>query len=329
MARKAKYVEGKDFNLLLPFKVKGMGMDEENTEVIKIEGYANYSGDIDVADSCCFIDRTNDVVVPAGMDISNYKKNPVILLNHDRDYPIGKGIDIQKRADGIYVVAEIHAGAMDDEDFYTIKNGLISSFSIGFRTKAGEFRTINDTDVYFITKAELHEISVVTIPCNTESGFSIIKSFGTDGFRGQIPTQPKVVEEKSYCGDETMKLKRSELLPADVVEQYKSLGLHAELEGEVEVSTKSFIEQTIAKHFADLETKLLSAIEEKFKSEEVPAETPAETPAEEEKPASNEEVPAGTEEGKSDEGAVEEKYEEADAIKALSATIAETLKAFA
>ncbi len=325
MARKPKYINDKSFNIMLPFSVKELGMSqgEDSYKVIKIEGYASYSGDTE-SDSCCFIDRSNDVVVPAGMDLGPYTKNPVVLLNHDRDYPIGKSIDIQKKPDGIFVTAEIHEGAMEDEDFYAIEKGLVNSFSIGFRTKAGEFRTVNDNDVYFMTKTELFEVSVVTIPCNTESGFSITKSFGTDGFGAfnEPPAQPVPAVTKSVYGDDTMKLKQKELLTAEGVEQYKALGLDALLEGEVEVSTKSYIDSHVAKQLYALKLEIIAEVAEKFKAVEVA--DPTET-TEEETSASEEAVEEATE---AVEDNVEAKSTEVETVKSLSEMITQ-LKALA
>ena len=108
-----KDIQNKDFNLQVGFKVKEAM--ESNEDVVIIEGYANYFGNSKDDDySEVYIDRANEVVVPSGIDIRAYKKNPVILLNHDRTKVIGRAVTVTKKADGLFIKAEIHKGACDD-----------------------------------------------------------------------------------------------------------------------------------------------------------------------------------------------------------------------
>ena len=138
----------KDFSLQIGFRVKEDSTSENET--ITIEGYGNYYGKSSGEDySEVYIDRAGEVVVPSGMDVKAYKKNPVVLLNHDRSRVIGKALSVTKKDDGIYVKAEIHKGACDDEVYYSIKNGLVQTFSIGFRCLAGEYKEVNKNNVFF------------------------------------------------------------------------------------------------------------------------------------------------------------------------------------
>ena len=51
-------------------------------------------------------DRMNEVLDPAGIDMSNYKKNPVVLWAHDYTKPpIGKAMWIKK--DGVGVLSKV------------------------------------------------------------------------------------------------------------------------------------------------------------------------------------------------------------------------------
>lgn len=128
-----------------------------------------------------FVDRMDEIVSPGAlagsMDI--YMKSPVVLRDHDRSLVIGKTIDYQVVADGLFVTIEIMKGTEDaDEAWAQIEFGALNAFSIGFIPKnidlSGEYPVINDL--------ELLEISVVSIPANRESLFSIAKAFelGTD-----------------------------------------------------------------------------------------------------------------------------------------------------
>lgn len=327
-----KDIQNKDFNLQIGFKVKEAM--EANEDIVIIEGYANYFGnskDDDYSD--VYIDRANEVVVPSGIDIKAYKKNPVILLNHDRTKVIGRAVTVTKKADGLFIRAEIHKGACEDETFYSIKNGLISTFSIGFRCEAGEYKEVNKTNVFFITKSSLLETSAVTIPCNHESTFQVVKAFGEEGFYAEdeettkginadMPTHADDVH-KSTTGDNTMMIALKELLSAADVEKFKSLGLEASLDEEKEVSTKQYVDQLVAKSVADA----VAAEFEKVKAAAVEQEKGEEQ--------TDEKQEEGSEEGtKSDEGSADADQEEQKSVseeitKSLSelSTAIEKLKA--
>lgn len=307
-----KDIQNKDFNLQVDFKVKA---EQESTDdILVIEGIANYFGEVKGEDySQVYIDRVGDVVVPSGMDLKWYKKNPVLLHNHDRDKVIGKALSVTKKDDGIYLKAEVHKGACEEEVFYAIKNGLIRTFSIGFACKAGEFKEIGTRNVYFITRSELREISCVTIPANAESMFELKSLDDSEGFYAEEETTDKGTNadtptrtddvHKSTIGDNTMKIALKELLSAAEVERFKSLGLEASLDEEKEVSTKQYIDQLVAKAVAEAVAaeleKIKAATEEQEKGEDQTEEKQEE----------------GSEEGtKSDEGSKDADQEEAKSV---------------
>ena len=74
----------------------------------------------------------------------------------------------------------------------------MKSFSVGFRVKDGKYNREDDSTT--ITEVELLEISVVSIPCNQESLFSIRKSFESDeeykSFVDTMDEQPEEDKEK-------------------------------------------------------------------------------------------------------------------------------------
>ena len=212
--------------------------------------------------------------MPSGMDVKAYKKNPVVLLNHDRSRVIGKALSVTKKDDGIYVKAEIHKGACDDEVYYSIKNGLVQTFSIGFRCLAGEYKEVNKNNVFFITKSALLEVSCVTIPCNQESTFSVVKSLNGEGFYAENtdldattdgPTTKSADINTKEDGEETMKLALAELLSAAEVEKLKALGI--DVAEEKEVSTKQYIDHTVAKQVEAAKESILAELRETMKGE--------------------------------------------------------------
>ena len=334
---KAVEMDTKEFHVYFPFDAKAMICPACNTlpctceegtgKIIQIKGMANFCGDLN-NDADVYVDHGGDVMVPSGFDLTVWNKNPQILWQHNRDYTIGKGLQATKLANGLEVTAEIHEKAMEEQDFYKVEQGLVTMFSVGFRTLKGEWKVINDREVYFITKALLYEVSVVSIPMNAESQFTRIKSLEDGSFSaGDLYLSPesslpaKDASNKSEDGDEYMKIKLRDILPADKVKELDDLGLADTLDELKEVDTKSFIQALVSKEVQAVVAKAL----EDFKAELTKAaEVTAEETTEEESPASEEE-PAADEEAIVEE-TEEEKAANVEAVKALSESIA-SLKA--
>ncbi len=257
--------EGVDFNFKLEFKA-----DKESTDdVLVIEGYANFSGKISDDYSQVYIDRANEVVVPSGMDVAEFKKNPVILLNHDRGEVIGKAVTVTKKADGIYLKAEIHKGACKPEIFYAIQNGLIKTFSVGFRSIKGEWKEVGKRDVYFITKSALREVSCVTIPANAESVFEVkalTEGGGIWADVAELSPTTKTVDINKQDGEENMQIPIIELMNAGEAEKLKASGFDATQT--VEISQRQYIDLVVQKAVENALVKLKLQEQEAAKGEE-------------------------------------------------------------
>ena len=298
----------KEFKMLTPFSVKQIVptttpvgtapvaspeaevVDKTNDDVIVVAGYANYAG-LDPNTGNTYTDLVDDVVVPSGVDVSVWESNPQILLQHDRDTTIGKGLLIEKRSDGLYIEAEIHKGAVDALTWYRIKSGLLNHFSIGFRSEHVEYKELDGDDAWFILKSLLLEVSVVGIPANSPSKFQLVKSAdGTEGFRAsadQVKATKTNQQTEEDIAPMKIKVKAEELLSADQVALMKSKGL--EVNGEMEVELVSFIKQVVveavtevfaAKEAAEVAAKEAIEAEEK-KAAEVAAKEAAEVAAKE------------------------------------------------
>jgi len=153
---------------------------------IKIAGYANTS----------LKDRTGDVVLPEAWakGIENYRKNPVLLYQHDHGRPIGKSDIVRVDKKGIFVEASISSAAEKLHGVHSlIKDGALKSFSVGFRVKDADYDRSSDT--FLIKDLELLEISVVSVPCNQDSLFSIRKSFEDDSSYEEFKKQFIAEEE--------------------------------------------------------------------------------------------------------------------------------------
>ncbi len=149
----------------------------DSEDSIFIEGYANTTD----------IDRSGDVILASawGTGMVNYLKNPIFLAYHDHDDPIGR-LDDHKISDkGLWVRARISKAAGQVYDL--IKDGVLTAFSVGFRIMDAEYDSA--VDLFVIKEIELMEISVVSVPCNQESIFSLAKSFESEAECNEFKTK--------------------------------------------------------------------------------------------------------------------------------------------
>jgi len=141
--------------------------EESDDGKILIQGYANTTDK----------DRVGDVIVKEAWEtesaLGNYLKNPIILAHHDRSQPIGKMVGHEITDKGLKIEAEISKSA--GQVYELVKEGILRAFSVGFRVKDADYDS--DTDIFVIKDLELHEVSVVSIPANADSLFSLAKSF--------------------------------------------------------------------------------------------------------------------------------------------------------
>jgi HK97 family phage prohead protease len=158
---------------------------DAKSDVLTIKGYANTVSK----------DRTGDVIVKeawmqGGMD--DYLKNPIILAFHDYARPVGTTVDYNVTDKGLEIVAEISKAA--GEVYNLIKDGVLKTFSVGFSIKDADYDKEQDT--FFIKDLSLYEISVVSVPANQDSTFSLAKSFtDVDEYKSFRKTFEKEVEE--------------------------------------------------------------------------------------------------------------------------------------
>jgi HK97 family phage major capsid protein/HK97 family phage prohead protease len=124
------------------------------------------------------LDRQGDIVDPAGVTF----KNPIpLLFHHDPKLPIGS-VTLAVTPDGITFDATIphvdEPGILKtrvDEAWQSIKAGLITGVSIGHRLLAGGVERLK-SGARKITKTEICEVSLVTIPANVNATILLVKS---------------------------------------------------------------------------------------------------------------------------------------------------------
>lgn len=155
----------------------------DKNKVLYLDSAFTIKEDTEVADKSIFIegyastvdrDRSGDVVSATAWKkgLENYLKNPIILAQHDYDDPIGRMVEHKVDSKGLWIKARISAAA---EVYGLIKDKVLTAFSIGFKILDADYD--QEADVFLIKDLELMEISVVSVPCNQNTLFSLAKAF--------------------------------------------------------------------------------------------------------------------------------------------------------
>jgi HK97 family phage prohead protease len=183
-----------------------VGKAVEGKEGVIIEGWANKA----------VVDDVGDLMKFDNVDLGRYKKNPLLLYNHDRNLPIGRVLEIKVSEAGLWVKAII-SNSTDSLVSYIrdlVSEGILKTFSIGFDPKEENFNRAEGYNE--ISKWRLNEISIVTLPANIDAEFALAKSLGEakdyqearamvlKALEGEKSTEPKVTdttEPKAICPD--------------------------------------------------------------------------------------------------------------------------------
>lgn len=161
--------------------IKSVEADENGELVIK--GHASTPS----------TDRAKDMILSdawAKGGIDNYRKNPILLFNHDYNEPIGKVTEMNLTNNGLEVEGVVFEGS---KAYPLIKRGVLKTFSVGFLIKDADYNKA--TDGLIIKDAELLEISVVSVPCNQDACFEISKGYSDAEFEelktkfGKLPDE--------------------------------------------------------------------------------------------------------------------------------------------
>ncbi len=120
-------------------------------------------------------DIIDDVLVAEGVDLKRFNANPIVSYMHtatfssNPDSVIAKGKVWVK--DGMLMLGIVK---YDDNDLAKevkrkIDNDMLNAVSVSFMPKDGEYKTIDGKERFMITKSELLEVSVVTIPADPKA----------------------------------------------------------------------------------------------------------------------------------------------------------------
>ena len=287
------------------------------------------------------------VVEPTAFEetLKQYMTNPIVLLQHDMDKPIGNVIEASIDDKGLFIKAKI----TEDTDwvFSKLKNGVLRTFSIWYSVK--DYETIENVDAEWkysytnIIKAlELFEISLVSVPANP---FALVKSFDScfkseEEIETKEDEEPKAEESEEEkeevveADNEELSEEEKEPLNGNVEfhkenEEWENKAVEEEsneekiaddddtsnneedvVEDEEEIpATEEEIEETVKSIEEDIENKEES-------EEEKPADENSEIPAESDCEDSENDVETTSDEEAVDETSNEEIVENSKSIKA-------------
>ena len=243
----AKTVDTKSMN---HFQMLFKEVKQEEGKV-KIKGFASTPD----------LDRYDDIVQPTAFAeaMATYMKNPVVLLGHDSDKPIGTVTEYNLSTSGLEVTVEVVNNI--DDCMEKIQNKTLRGFSIGWRCLDCIYKEEGNKYIREVTKLDLAEISVVAVPANPSTLFTLSKSL------------KKMFDERKEMGEEETTKETVETSKEETPAESETPTTESTTEGEESVETTEKVETT----------------------EETPAESTEETPTDD-APADTSEVVKADEE---------------------------------
>jgi len=166
------------------------------------------SREIDFVASKEVRDRQQEVVEVAGINLKNFKLNPIILWAHDHSgLPIGKATKITKSGDELKVriqFADASVYSFADTVFKLISGGYLNALSIGFQPDYKQVVYDEKNNSRIFKSVELLEISVVPVPANQTALISKAVDTGIVDeleFKEFISTNLEAVIKSPYITD--------------------------------------------------------------------------------------------------------------------------------
>lgn len=250
--------KNKVLHLHSAFTIKELPTADVVIDSIFIEGYASTND----------VDRSGDVV-PTNVwekGLVNYLKNPIILAQHDYDDPIGRMVEHSIDGKGLWIKARISAAA---EVFSLVKDKVLTAFSIGFRILDAEYNSV--ADVFVIKELELVEISVVSVPANQNTLFSLAKAFDNAEDYSEFKKQfaPKGDQAKGQdtlqVADSTTSKKEWNMDPKELEQMLanaaKSGAEQATAAFEAKLAAQKAAKDVAEKQAAELDARVKAAVE--------------------------------------------------------------------
>jgi HK97 family phage prohead protease len=133
------------------------------------------------------VDRDREVLLPKGIVLEPFKKNPVVLWAHDYyGAPIGRAQWVTRKGNKITAKVEFAETEQATEVYELFKGGFLNAFSVGFKPLKSHQPTPDEikkkpewAEAWRIfDEWELLEFSVVPVPANAEALALAVKTKG-------------------------------------------------------------------------------------------------------------------------------------------------------
>lgn len=206
-------------------------------------------------------DRMNESLDPTGIDVSNYRKNPVVLWAHDYSAPpIGKAVWIKRDGEGIISKVKFASTEFAQEIFSLYKDGFLKAFSVGFMPKETEDGDGEKKPRKTFKKWELLEYSAVPVPANPEAlALAIQKGVLKNEILKKNIEEGWETEEEIMPEEKQPEIKKAEeVIPAEEKKEEVNPALE-----ELMAENKLLAEQLIAKDkdISDLKFRIFKLLE--------------------------------------------------------------------
>lgn len=164
-------------------------------------------------------DRTGDIIVQNGIDLTAYRKNPIVLWGHSADVPIARAIDINVKAGKLQATVQFPPEGEDEDSdwvYSKIKAGIVNATSVGFIPR--DYEPLNPKEPwsgYKFKTSELLEFSFVSVPAN--SGCLIV---GRSLFNGvDVPLLPSLARHAKPQVDVDLDPPGDVRIPRNILEE--------------------------------------------------------------------------------------------------------------
>lgn len=149
------------------------------------------------------VDTYNEIVAPGAFAATlaerKAKGRPLpVLWQHRMDSPIGTYDRVEEDAKGLHVEGRLLVKdvALAAEAHALMKAGAVTGLSIGYWTRESSFD--EKTGVRTLTKLDLEEVSIVTMPANDEARVDAVKLKLAHGSMPTIPEFERVLREVGF-----------------------------------------------------------------------------------------------------------------------------------
>lgn len=242
--------------------------DDSSPDSVYIEGYASTTDR----------DRSGDVVSATAWKkgLENYLKNPIILAYHDHDDPVGRMVEHRIDARGLWIKARISAAA---EIYELVRDKILTAFSIGFKVMDADYD--KSADVFIIKELELVEISIVSVPANQNTLFSLAKAFKSPeqytNFKEQFaPKGESAKRLESTTEAKSITIEEWKMNPEEIKQMLADAAKNAAEQATKSLlaaqAQKAFEDEQAQKASAELDSRIKAAVEASVKTVDTGAE---------------------------------------------------------